>query len=94
MKKTRFSGAQITGILKGQEQGLKVANICRKQGISDAMFCNWKSKYAGMSVDETSALRPPRSGSSHESQKTATISPGTVQNLRVNATLPFTKIGE
>jgi putative transposase len=45
------------GILKEQEQGLKVAEICRKHGISDATFYNWKNKYAGMTVDELKRLK-------------------------------------
>lgn len=49
MKKTEFTETQITGILKAQEQGLKVANICRKHGISDATFYNWKSNVTGYS---------------------------------------------
>ena len=57
MKKTRFTEAQIIGILKEQEQGLKVADLCRKHAISDATFYNWKSKYAGMSVDELKRLK-------------------------------------
>lgn len=57
MKKTRFTEAQIIGILKEQEQGLKVPDICRKHGISDATFYNWKSKYGGMKVDELKRLK-------------------------------------
>src|SRR5690606_35644881 len=57
MKKTKFTEAQIIGILKEQESGLKVSDICRKHGISDATFYNWKSKYAGMSVDELKRLK-------------------------------------
>jgi putative transposase len=40
MKKITFTESQILGILKEQEQGLKVAEICRKHGISDATFYN------------------------------------------------------
>jgi putative transposase len=57
MKKTRFSEAQIIGILNEQEQGIKVSDLCRKHGISDATFYNWKSKYGGMKVDELKRLR-------------------------------------
>lgn len=57
MKKTRFTEAQIIGILKEQEQGIKVADLCRKNGISDATFYNWKSKYGGMRVDELKRLK-------------------------------------
>jgi putative transposase len=57
MKKTKFTEAQIIGILNEQEQGIKVADLCRKHGISDATFYNWKSKYGGMKVDELKRLR-------------------------------------
>lgn len=57
MKKTRFSEAQIIGILNEQEQGFKVSDLCRKHGISEATFYNWKSKYGGMKVDELRRLR-------------------------------------
>jgi len=57
MKKIKFRESQILGILKEQEQGFKVSEICRKHGISDATFYNWKSKYAGMTVDELKRLK-------------------------------------
>lgn len=57
MKKITFTESQILGILKEQEQGIKVADICRKHGISDATFYNWKNKYAGMTVDELKRLK-------------------------------------
>jgi putative transposase len=57
MKKIKFTETQILSILKEQEQGLKVGEICRKHGISDATFYNWKSKYSGMSVNELRRLK-------------------------------------
>lgn len=57
MKKTRFTEAQIISILNEQEQGIKVSELCRKHGISDATFYNWKSKYGGMKVDELKRLK-------------------------------------
>lgn len=57
MKKTRFTEAQIISILNEQEQGMKVSDLSRKHGISDATFYNWKSKYGGMKVDELKRLR-------------------------------------
>jgi putative transposase len=57
MKKSRFTEAQIISILKEQEQGQKVADLCRKHGISDQTFYNWKSKYGGMDVDELKRLK-------------------------------------
>ena len=48
MKKNKFSESQILNILKEQETGLKVSEICRKHGISDATFFNWKNRYGGI----------------------------------------------
>ena len=57
MKRKRFSEEQIIAVLKEAEAGAKVAELCRKHGISDATFYNWKAKYAGMSVAELRRLR-------------------------------------
>ena len=57
MKKTRFTEAQVIGILNEQQSGIKVSELCRKHGISDATFYNWKSKYGGMTVDELKRLK-------------------------------------
>ena len=55
--KKRFNEAQIIGILKEQESGLKVSELCRKHGISDATFYNWKAKYGGLEVSEAQRLK-------------------------------------
>lgn len=55
--KKRFSEEQIIGILREQESGMKVADICRRHGISDATFYTWKSKYGGMTVSEAKRLK-------------------------------------
>lgn len=52
MKKTKFTESQIVGILKEQEQGKKVGDICREHGISQPTFYHWKSKYSGMEVSQ------------------------------------------
>jgi len=57
MKKSRFTEDQVLAILKEQDGGTKVADICRKHGITDATFHNWKNKYGGMSSLELSRLR-------------------------------------
>jgi len=57
MKKTRFTESQIITILKQQEAGVKVSEIARKHGISDATFYNWKAKYGGMDASQLKKLR-------------------------------------
>ena len=55
--KKRFAEEQIIWILNEVEAGMKVAEVCRKHGISDATYYNWKSKFGGMSVSEAQRLR-------------------------------------
>ncbi|ARQ60838.1 IS3 family insertion sequence transposase protein (plasmid) [Rhizobium sp. Kim5] len=50
-------GRQIIAVLKEQEAGAKVADLCRKHGISEATFYNWKAKYGGMEVSEAKRLK-------------------------------------
>ena len=57
MKSKRFTEEQIIGVLKEGEAGAKTKELCRKYGISEATFYNWKAKYHGMSVSEARRLR-------------------------------------
>ena len=57
MKKTRFTETQIVSILKQQEAGLSVKEICRSHGISEPTFYNWKSKYGGMEASDVRRLK-------------------------------------
>ena len=57
MKRKRFTEEQIIGILKEHELGAKTADICRKHGISEATFYNWKSKFGGLEVSEAKRLK-------------------------------------
>ena len=57
MKKSKFTEAQILKVLKTQEEGKKVSEICREYGISEPTFYNWKSKYGGMSLSELQRVK-------------------------------------
>ena len=57
MKKSKFTESQIVGILKQQESGQKVSDICREHGISQPTFYQWKTKYAGMEVAQLRRLK-------------------------------------
>ena len=57
MKRSRFTEEQIIGILKEHQAGLSAADLCRKHGISDARFYNWRSKYGGMEVSDAKKLK-------------------------------------
>lgn len=57
MKRSRFSETQIVGILKEADAGLPVKEVCRKYGIADQTYYNWKKKYGGLEVSEVRRLR-------------------------------------
>ena len=57
MKSKRFTEEQIIGILKQAQSGMKIVDLCRMHGISDATFYNWRSKYGGMEVSDAKRLK-------------------------------------
>jgi putative transposase len=57
MKRSRFSEEQIIAILREQETGITVAELCRKHGISSPSFYKWKAKYGGLDVSEARRLK-------------------------------------
>ena len=57
MKKSKFTEAQIIYALRQAEGGTKVAEVCRKMGISEATFYNWRKKYGGLGTSELRRLK-------------------------------------
>jgi putative transposase len=57
MKKSKFTEQQIAFALKQSETGISIDEICRKIGISEATFYNWKKKYGGLGVSELRRLK-------------------------------------
>lgn len=57
MKKTRFSEAQIIGILRQAEGGVPVPDLCREHGMSSASFYKWRARYGGMDASMISQMK-------------------------------------
>ncbi len=57
MKRKRFATEQIIKILKEAELGIKITELCRKHGISEQTFYNWRNKYGSMDISEAKRLK-------------------------------------
>ena len=57
MRKSRFKESEIISVLKAVEGVRTVWEVCREYGISDATFCNWKTKYGGMEASDVRKLK-------------------------------------
>lgn len=57
MKRSKFTDSQIAFILRQAEEGTPVSEVCRKAGISDATFYNWRKKYGGLMPSEMKRLK-------------------------------------
>jgi len=55
--KKRFTEEQIIGVIKEHEAGAKAEDICRRLGISNGTFYNWRAKFAGLEVNEAKRMR-------------------------------------
>jgi putative transposase len=74
MKKSKFTEAQILFALKQAETGVKVEEVCRKMGISEATFYIWKKKYSGLGVSDLRKLRQLEEENLHLKQLVADLS--------------------
>ena len=57
MNAKRYSEEQIITVLKDAESGIKVPELCRKYGMSEPTYYNWKAKYSGMTVSDLRRLK-------------------------------------
>jgi putative transposase len=57
MQGKRFKEEQIIAVLKEAEAGVGIQELCRKYGMSDCTFYNWKAKYGGLTVNETRRMK-------------------------------------
>ncbi len=74
MKRTKFTEAQIVFALRQSESGTGVKEVCRKMGISEATFYNWKKKYGGLGVNELRRLKQLEEENSRLKQIVADLS--------------------
>lgn len=57
MKKSRFSEERIIAILKQADAGVRISELARKHGVSEATLCNWKARYGGLDVSQLRRLK-------------------------------------
>jgi putative transposase len=74
LKKTKFTEAQIVFALRQTDTGVTVAEVCRKMGISEATYYNWKKKYGGLGVPELQRIKQLSKENQHLKQLVADLS--------------------
>ena len=78
MRKSRFTEAQIIGMLKEQEAGLPTAEQCRKHGLSPATFYKLKARYGGMDLSDANRLKQLEAGNARLKRLVADVMPDNV----------------
>ena len=74
MKKSKFTEEQIAFARKQAEVGTPVEEVCRKMGVSDATFYNWRKRYGGLGLSELRRLKQPEEESSKLKRLVADLS--------------------
>ena len=74
MKKSRFGEEKIISILREADAGVKVVDLCRKHGMSDAAFYKWKARYGGLDVSQLRRLKDLESENSRLKRMYAELS--------------------
>ncbi len=76
MRKPRYTDQQIVQTLRQVEQGTAVAELCRRLGVSETTFYDWKKRYAGMGVDELRRVKQLEEENRHLKQVVADLTLG------------------